>query len=484
MKSAYFRNFLATACMMLFCSSFMGVIFIMLGRNYLIVEKRDSLSKTADATIRSAVSSYRASGSLDYLNNPSLRINITNMASTTGNHIFICDAGGRVVSCSDLVFECPHFGMRLSNQTLHSLSAGNTLNSLSDLDGFYDRVHYVQAAPIVVDGSVIGFVFAASDSTQIIVAWQAFGFAFSSASGIILIAAVIMAYITARQQAKPINEIAHAARRFAHGEFSVRVPEYGAGDEISELVIAFNAMAESLENSEERRRDFIANVSHELKTPMTTISGFADGLLDGTIPKENQDRYLRTISDETKRLSRLVLHMLDLSRIESETPEALLGRSFDISETLRQTLLYFESRILGKGLDVETQLPENNIDVLGDEDSIKQVVYNLLENAIKFSDPGSTLGLSLWKQGAKAYVSVKNHGESIPEEELQLIFERFHKTDRSRSRDREGVGLGLNIVKSILNNHGEDISVSSRDGETEFLFTLALAPEKKSRREA
>ena len=468
--------------MMLSVCFIMGLAFIFLGRNYLIIEQRGSMSRTADAAVRSAVSGSLAYDSLDFINNPALRINITNMASTTGNHIFICDTSGAVVSCSDMVFECPHFGMHLSSQTLQHLTAGGTLDTISDLDGFYDRNHYVLALPIKIDDGIVGFVFVASDSTRILGAWQAFTFVFANTSSAIIMAAVIMAYITARQQARPINEIAHAARSFAHGDLSVRVPEEDYRDEFSELASAFNAMAESLEKSEESRRDFIANLSHELKTPITTISGFADGILDGTIPKENEDRYLHTISDETKRLSRLVRQMLDLSRLESDTPENLLGKSFDISETLRQTLLYLEGRILDKGLDVEAQLPENSIEVLGDEDSIKQVVYNLLENAIKFSDPGATLVLSLWKQGTKAYVQVKNQGETIPEGELQLIFERFHKTDKSRSKNRDGVGLGLNIVKSILNNHGEDISVTSRDGETEFVFTLALKPEKKSRR--
>ncbi len=253
-----------------------------------------------------------------------------------------------------------------------------------------------------------------------------------------------------------------------------RVEDEGRCDELGELTASFNAMAESLEKSEEKRREFIANVSHELKTPMTTIAGFADGLLDGTIPPENQEKYLSTISAETKRLSRLVRRMLELSRLQAAEREDLQRMTFDISEVLRRTLLNFADKINARGLDVDARVPEERIDVLGDEDAVTQVVYNLLDNAVKFSRAGSVLGLSLWKQGSKAYVSVKNTGDTIPEAEIPLLFDRFHKTDRSRSRDRDGVGLGLYIVKTILNNHGEDIAVTSREGVTEFVFTLTL----------
>ena len=271
--------------------------------------------------------------------------------------------------------------------------------------------------------------------------------------------------------------MAAAALKFAHGDFSARVTAEGS-DEIGALAASFNKMAESLEQSEKRRSDFLANVAHELKTPMTTISGFADGILDGTIPPERERQYLETISSETKRLNRLVRRMLDVTRVENAGVEELRKKSFDVLELLARTLIVFEKKINDKNLEVDAMLPEESMMVLGDADAINQVIYNLLENAVKFSVPGSELGVSLFKQGGKAYVSVKNHGETIPPEELALIFDRFHKTDKSRSMDRDGVGLGLYIVKSILNNHGEDIVVTSRDGVTEFVFSLTLKPSK------
>ena len=197
------------------------------------------------------------------------------------------------------------------------------------------------------------------------------------------------------------------------------------------------------------------------------------------IPPESEKKYLQTISSETKRLSRLVRSMLELSRIQAGNREDLLSQSFDISEVLRRTLVNFIDKIEERGLDVDFQVPEEPIVVIGNADAITQVVYNLFDNAVKFSRNGTELGVSLWKDDAKAYVSVRNHGSTIPEAEIPLLFERFHKSDRSRSQDRDGVGLGLYIVKTILNNHGEDIAVTSRQGVTDFVFTLALKPESK-----
>ena len=166
--------------------------------------------------------------------------------------------------------------------------------------------------------------------------------------------------------------------------------------------------------------------------------------------------------------------MLDLSRMQGATAEELRQKSFDATELLIRTLVVFESKINAKKLDVDAMIPEDPMLVCGDADAINQVIYNLLENAVKFAAEGSELGVSLFKQGEKAYISVRNRGATIPPDELALIFDRFHKTDKSRSADRDGYGLGLYIVKTILNNHGEDIAVTSRDGVTEFVFSLTL----------
>ena len=231
-------------------------------------------------------------------------------------------------------------------------------------------------------------------------------------------------------------------------------------------------MADSLLETERQRRDFIANISHELKTPMTSIAGYTDGILDGTIPQKDERKYLQIISDESHRLSRLVRRMLDISQIQSQE---MHKEDFDLCESMRIALLSMEQKINQRGLDVEADIPEDSVMVRGDNELITQVVYNLLENATKFAADKSTLYLGLTCQGEKAIVTVRNTGNTIPAQEIPLLFERFHKSDKSRSVDKDGYGLGLYVVKTILNQHKEKITVTSENGVTAFSFTVQMA---------
>jgi len=450
----------------------LGTAIVILGRSFALSQKRESIAQNASEISKTAAA-FSANGDL---NAWYLRLIIASLAQSSGNHIFITDTQGIVESSSDMQVISPYIGRQVGTDVMEQLYRSGSYHQLTKLGDFYPRPYYVVALPILLSGNsrLVGYVFVGSDFADIMSAWSTASIIFIGTAAIIMLFALIMSYYNSKRQSKPLNEMAAAARRFAHGDFSARVADEGRQDEIGALTASFNTMAESLEKSEQLRSEFIANLSHELKTPMTTISGFADGILDGTIPKSEQDRYLATVSSETKRLSRLVRQMLEMSRIQSVDTQALLSRSFDLSEVISRTLLTFEGKINERELDVDAQLPEESILVRGDADSITQVVYNLLDNAIKFSERGSTLGITLWKQGGKAFVSIKNHGDTISPEELPLIFDRFHKTDKSRSQDRDGVGLGLSIVKTILNNHNEDITVTSKDGVTDFIFTARL----------
>lgn len=472
MRSYYFKNFIISAGIVMLSFIIMGASFIGIGRSITINERRDGIDSNALELSR-LVSAHSGEGSLGDWD---LRMTLSSIAESTGNHCFICTAGGIVVSCSDTDFSCGHIGRVINSDIIEAAQNGG-YSGVSSLNGFYDVNRYVSGQPVYDGGEIIGYVFVGSDTSAIALVWKQLMDIFIVTSVSMLLITLILSYIVSVRQTKPINDMAEAALKFAHGDFSARVDE-NRDDEIGALAAAFNNMADSLDKSERRRSEFIANVAHELKTPMTTISGFADGILDGTIPPEQSAKYLETISSETKRLNRLVRRMLDMSRYQSKGPEELRKSSFDAGELLLQTLLVFEKKIDDKRLIVEPMIPEDSVEVLGDADAINQVMYNLLENAVKFAAPGSELGVGIFKQDDKAYVSVKNHGDTIPPEELALIFDRFHKTDKSRSMDRDGVGLGLYIVKCILNNHGEDIAVTSREGVTEFVFSLSLKPAK------
>ena len=211
---------------------------------------------------------------------------------------------------------------------------------------------------------------------------------------------------------------------------------------------------------------------------MTTIAGYADGILDGVISPEEEKQYLRIISDESRRLSRLVRRMLDVSQLQS-LDLIKQKKPFDLSESMRRVLVSMEKKITDRGLDVDVEIPDEPVIVMGDNDLLTQVVYNLLENAAKFAAPGSTLFLGLERKENKAVVTVRNTGDTIPPEELPLLFERFHKTDKSRSEDKDGVGLGLYIVRTILEQHRETITATSENGVTTFAFTVPQAEENR-----
>ena len=272
-----------------------------------------------------------------------------------------------------------------------------------------------------------------------------------------------------------------AARSFAQGQFDVRVPVTGR-DEVAELTVAFNSMAQSMQSLETMRSSFVANISHELRTPMTTIGGFIDSILAGAIPPERQPYYLTLISGEVKRLSRLVTSLLDISRIQAGERKFNM-QPFDVCEMARQILISFEQQIDEKRLDVEFDCSQDKLFVIADHDAIYQIFYNICHNAVKFSREGGRYRVRLVEQEKKVFVSVFNEGQGIKEEDLPFIFERFYKSDKSRGLDKSGLGLGMYIAKTVIDAHGEEIWVRSAWGQNcEFFFTLTRTHETPSRK--
>jgi len=474
--SIYIRNFVATAMIVLASFIVLGGLSLTWSYRRALTEKRDTMTGALRESARYiSVQSLDAGFDLAGLD---ISMWLSMISGVSGFELLITDPDGTVVSCSDR--RLVHQGMTVPEPALRHASQGDTGRGavmLTTLGQVYATPRHVTGMPLtmVTDGEreVFGYLFLSSDAGAFRRQWQNFSGIFTMISISVMAMTFIISFLLTKKQAEPINEIATAARRFARGDFTARVEGSGRIDEIGELTQAFNAMADSLESSETNRREFIANVSHELKTPMTVIAGFADGILDGTIPPEVAPRYLKIISSETHRLSRLVKSMLDVSKLQSADTE-LQSDSFDIAEVVRLGLLSLGGKIEAGRLEVSANLPEERVMTRGDKDSITQVVYNLIDNAIKFSKPGGPIGIDLWKQGGRAYVSVENHGEIIPPDELPYIFDRFHKADKSRSADREGIGLGLYIVKSILDSHNEDIFVTSANGVTKFVFTLTV----------
>ena len=287
----------------------------------------------------------------------------------------------------------------------------------------------------------------------------------------VMIASFVAVYFISEKIVAPIRQMSVATKRFSAGEFDTKIPVEGS-DEIAELATAFNSMADSLANLEYMRSSFLANVAHDLRTPMTSISGFIDGILSGAIPQEQQSYYLGVIGQEIRRLSRLVSNLLDISRMEAGNRK-FEKVPFDICETARIILLTFEAKIDAKKLNVEVDAPDDRLYVYSDKDAVYQVLYNLCENAVKFSRDGGIYRITIKEVGDKVSVSVFDEGVGISKEDLPNVFDRFYKSDKSRGLDRTGVGLGLYIVKTIMDNLGEQISVDSVQGEY-CNFTLTL----------
>lgn len=337
------------------------------------------------------------------------------------------------------------------------------------------KVQFCLQALTAEDGAAVGWVVVGSYETYLGHIAEDLSKTVITSALLVLLAAMIVAYFLTARITDPLREMSSAARDFAAGKFDARVRVQGR-DEVSELAEAFNQMADSLENLENMRNSFIANVSHDLRTPMTTIAGFIDGIRDGVIPPEEQDRYLQIVSIEVQRLSRLVSALLDLSRIQAGDRKFVM-RPFDICEMGRLILISFEKQIEEKALEVVFECDAERMMVNADHDAIYQVFYNLCHNALKFASPRGLLRIRICEaKGKKVTVSVYNDGQGIPAEDLQLVFERFYKSDKSRGLDKTGVGLGLFITKTIITAHGEKIWAESEYGKNcEFTFTLSQA---------
>ena len=471
----YGRQFATMVGMVLLSFLMLGASFATLSYQYTIREKKDTLERNARYIAQFTSNSLRT-GDETVWRTSDFQSYLNSVALVSDTHIMVATPEGVVVYATQGGSALPALQYAALPRILtEQMAAGSRYVGMTTLDGLYDEARYLVGLPITsAQGYLQGLVLVSSSASTISGVWRDLsGILLVTALAVILIAAIISS-ATSMRQSQPIKEIAAAARQFGLGQLDVRVDVGNRRDEVGELAEAFNAMAESLSKSEQRRSEFIANVSHELKTPMTTIAGFADGILDGTIPPDQERHYLEIISSETRRLSRLVRSMLDLSRLQSD--ERAAQQQFDICETLVRALVTLERKVNAKHLEVDAQLPDDGpIPVWGDQDAITQVCYNLLDNAIKFSKEGGVLGLGVTVKGAKATVTISNQGETIPPEEQQLVFDRFHKTDHSRSADRDGVGLGLYIVKTILNSHKESIVCTSEDGVTKFVFTLTRA---------
>lgn len=480
-----------------------SILALVLGSNMTVQafkNKKDAVTRAAVSISEIITEHYKPNGEnelAELKNNKGLGDYVKYISEYSSDlRIFIFGKDGELLVCDDEQLASTLNGT-LSSETLERLGRSEAVEGYNDLDGIFSARYLYYGTAIrsgaesetvgagsetVGSGSetvgsgteTIGSVFVCSPEKGMNVLLVSTVKTIILASLWVFLATLIAVYFLSERIIVPLKDMSRAAKSYAAGNFDIRIPVRGE-DEIAELATAFNQMATGLESLENMRSSFLANVSHDLKTPMTTISGFIDAIISGAIPPENQNEYLERIKSEVLRLSRLVRQLLDLSRIQAGDRKFTFEQ-FDICEVARQIILSFEQKIDEKRLDVEFNCDEDRMKAVADKDAIHQILYNICDNAVKFSREGGKLRIDIVSKDKKIHVSVYNEGEGIPKEDLPFVFERFYKTDKSRGLDKTGVGLGLYIAKTIIDAHGESISVQSEKGEyCRFEFTLKQA---------
>ena len=468
-RSLLFKYFTIFSAIILSCVIFLGVVFMLFASQYFRADKQQLLYRNAQYAI-SMTQSNLAANDYEAVDEWVLKSGYSILADSSSMMVFLVNTSGETLVCSDSTV-CVHKAAEVSDGILSSLFTQGRYSEIGRLGGIYGSSYYTVGLPLVdQNGKAMGAVFVSSSARMLVdFLFEMIGMFLISAAAVLLLAFICIYFLTNRM-VRPLRNMATVTNAFSKGDFSMRVP-VESSDELGQLAMSINNMASSLADLEMSSRSFTANISHELKTPMTTIGGFIDGILDGTIPEEKHRQYLRIVSDEVKRLSRLVRAMLGIAQIEAGERQ-IIAKQFDIHETVLQTVFAFEQGIEAKNLEIKG-LDVGKIMVEADEDLIHQVIYNLVDNAVKFTNQDGCIEFRFNDDGRMIYVAVRNSGDGIPENELNRLFDRFYKTDRSRSLDKSGVGLGLYIVRTVIGLHGGEIHACSEVGKyTEFEFSI------------
>lgn len=487
-QNIFFKYFVMFSCIFLVIFMALGTTLILLVNTYSLNEKTQLLEENTKSIANNISSTLIVNNMNSRYSSEKAAVceSMKFVSNCIDADIFVCDTGGQVILCKEQTGLTGYYSQTMTCRKHSRYQIGDSLiQSVYENESAVTRTVingeqcYVVGTAITAPsydesgGSstrIIGSVFAivAAGTTDLV---HNVIKTFFLASLICLIVGFAAMWILTRQMVKPLQQMSAAAKRFAVGDFSYRVKVHG-NDELSDLANAFNDMANALDKLENSRRSFVANVSHELKTPMTSIAGFIDGILDGTIPKSKQDYYLKIVSDEVRRLSRLVVAMLNMSKIESGDFE-MKPKNYNISDQIIHILLTFEQKIEKKNIEIRGLENLEPHKVHADTDMIYQVIYNLFDNAVKFTNENGYIEVNVTEHNAYVEISIKNSGEGINADELSRVFERFYKVDKSRSLDAKGAGLGLYLVKMMVEMHGGNI-IARSDSKTqaEFVFTL------------
>lgn len=470
MKRRLFGKYtLSVGFVVLISLTVMFLILTVVCNNYISVTKHENLKKTCDN-----LAEIIAKNDDDDLISAELSLyrDTKNYADYSESNVYILDNKGVITICScdewGVDRTCEHSGSQIDIDEISKIVEGDS-HAFSDL-GLYKELQFVAATEIDGNG---GYVVAATSTTAIkeLVVSVVRIYLFSIVIPL-LIMLLVLYFITYRLTSS-LKLMSEAAKAMAKGDFSRRIPVTG-DDELGELAVSFNQMTNSLSRLETMRKNFVADISHELKTPMTTIAGFIDGIIDGTIEEDKQKYYLGIVHEEIKRLSRMVESMLSISKLESDE-FASKTEKFDFRELLISIVISQEQRIEQKGLNINGLDGIQSVTIDANRDLIYRVIYNLVDNAVKFTNENGQIDFNIDIDSKFMSFVIKNTGPGIPQSDLPMIFDRFYKADKSRSAMKNSTGLGLYIVKTIVKKHGGTIAVASKENEyTKFTVKLPL----------
>ena len=442
--------------------------------NYLISEAEDIAYLAADVSGNSMMN-YWSSAARDHLNAKADKVN-----REFGAYIAVVDRWGNVMDNIQTAYsEDPAFVESLSGEeiteALRKVLQGESIRIRSS-EG--QAPTFTVGVPFEQNGYVRGAVFIQTRAQEIESGLDRILLTVILLTLGVLVLSGIAVFLFVHSALRPLRKMTEAAGNIAEGDFSVRVDEKRGGRELKEVSRAFNTMTQKLEGVEEGRREFVSNVSHELRSPITSIRGFAEGMADGVIPAEEHPKYLRLVADESKRLSGLVNDLLALSRLERDDAKPELS-VFDINEMLRRAIIRRMTDLEEKKIEIACEPETDPCYVRADRDRIEQVVINLLDNAIKFTGDEGKITLSSRVRGEKAEVTVRDNGIGVAEEDREKIFDRFFTADRAHTSGK-GTGLGLSICRRIMEMHGQSLRLLDTDVGAAFRFTLEYAGEADS----
>ena len=490
MHKTIFGKILAITITVFFISSIItGTLVISFFGRYAQEQRLESLKNVAPQIADLTYTMYVDNRTIDseYLNayNAIYQRNLESISLVSESEIIVTQKSGRIFAATKNV-DLDGKSIIAHSEIEEALN-GKVYQYAGTLDSIFPEKRLIVSYPIMKDGEVFGVVILSTAMPDIDRDKFMIARLFIIISTIVLLVSFGFIYAMSQKMSKPLKKLNTAAKEIATGNFDARV-EVTGNDEISDLGRTFNYMATSLRQIDDTQKNFIANVSHELRTPMTTISGFLEKILDGTVEDpEKQKEYLSIAYNESKRLARLVSDMLDISKM-SLGKYTITKSKFDLAELIRLSVIKFGDALDEKFLDVNIDFSHDKINVFADKDAISRVITNLLDNAIKFSDMNSVIGIHVCTKGEKAFAAISNDGAGIDPEDISHVFERFYKTDKSRNNKR-GTGLGLHMVQNILSLHDETIAVKSvaltgkeydfNDNHparrTTFVFSLKLA---------